>query len=131
MRGTKDHSSARRRYARYLLAGVRLINGSIGLAKPEQFIKRFDPEREPSPAAIYAFRLFGIRTVLLALDLLVLRDAQLERALRQGVLIHLSDATTAILLGARGQVGMRIAVTTALISATNVLLALDAMEPRR
>lgn len=131
MRRARKYSLGRRRYARYLLAGVRLINGSIGLVRPEQFIKRFDPEREPSPAAIYAFRLFGIRTVLLALDLFMLRDAQLERALRQGVLIHLSDAATAALLGVRGHVGMRIAVTTALISATNVLLALGAMETRR
>lgn len=131
MRGARDYDLGRRRYARYLLAGVRLINGSIGLVSPERFIKRFDPEREPSPAAIYAFRLFGIRTVLLALDLVVLRDAQLERALRQGALIHFSDTMTAILLGVRGQVSMRIALTTALISATNVLLALGAMESRR
>ncbi len=51
MRSARDCSLARRRYARYLLADVRLINGSIGLVRPEQFIKRFDPERELISAA--------------------------------------------------------------------------------
>lgn len=55
----------------YLLAGVGLFNGAAGLPAPELFIRRCDPDREPpGPAAVYAFRLFGMRTVLLGLDVL-------------------------------------------------------------
>lgn len=55
----------------YALAGIRLFNGAAGLLAPELLIRRLDPDREPpSAAAVYAFRLFGIRTILLGLDLL-------------------------------------------------------------
>ena len=58
------------RPARYALAAVRLVNGGVGLVAPQLFIGRFDPDRPASPAAIYAFRLFGVRTILIGLDLL-------------------------------------------------------------
>ncbi|SES49234.1 hypothetical protein SAMN04487983_10777 [Streptomyces sp. yr375] len=63
----------------YALAGIRLL----------------DPDREPSgPAAVYAFRLFGIRTILLGLDPLTNRDERLRKDLRDGVPIHDSDTAT-------------------------------------
>jgi hypothetical protein len=83
-----------RRHARYGLAAVRIVNGSLGLFAPRVLIKRLDPSHEPSPAAIYAFRLFGVRTILLGLDVLVRPDAEVQRAMREGVLIHLSDMVT-------------------------------------
>jgi hypothetical protein len=49
------------RPARVALAAVRLVNGGVGLLAPQLFIRRFDPDRPPSPAAVYAFRLFGRR----------------------------------------------------------------------
>jgi hypothetical protein len=118
----------RRRSARYLLAIVRLVNGGVGLFAPRLFITRFDPGREPSPAAIYAFRLFGIRTILIGLDLLRSPE-RAQDAARQGVLIHASDVVTAASLGLSGTVPRRTAVTTTLISVVNVLLALFAQEP--
>ncbi|MFD8810182.1 hypothetical protein ACFV23_01440 [Streptomyces sp. NPDC059627] len=111
----------------YLLAGIRLLNGAAGLLAPELLIRRFDPDRDPpSPAAVYAFRLFGIRTVLLGLDLLTHGGEQLREDLREGILIHGSDTVTAATLGIHGQVSPRTGVMTTLISAVNTALAIRA-----
>lgn len=107
----------------YALAGIRLFNGITGLLTPSVLILRLDPDHEPSPAAVYAFRLFGIRTVLLGLALLTHDGDRLRADLREGVLIHGSDTLTAATLGLRGQVPVRTAVLTTLISATNTVLA--------
>jgi hypothetical protein len=111
----------------YALAGIRVFNGATGLLAPALLIRRLDPGREPhSPAAVYAFRLFGIRTVLLGLDLLVHRGERLRDDLREGVLIHASDTATAASLGLSGRLPPRTAVLTTLISATNTVLAATA-----
>lgn len=108
----------------YALAVIRLFNGAAGLLAPDLLIRRLDPEREPpSPAAIYAFRLFGIRTILLGLDLLTTRDERLREELRDGVLIHGSDTATAATLGLSGRLPPRTAALTTLISAANTVLA--------
>jgi hypothetical protein len=120
----------RREAARYLLAIIRLANGGVGLFAPRLFITRFDPGREPSPAAVYAFRLFGIRTILIGLDLLR-GPERAQAAARDGVVIHASDAITAASLGLSGAVPRRTAGATTLISVLNVLLALAAQEPLR
>jgi hypothetical protein len=116
------------RPARYALAAVRLVNGGVGLLAPRLFIGRIDPDRPASPAAIYAFRLFGIRTVLIALDLL--RPARAQRAAREGVLIHASDTVTAASLALSGAVPRRTGIATTAISAGNVVLAALAVERR-
>lgn len=119
--------AARRPASVYALAGVRLINGVAGLLAPALLIRRLDPDREPlSPAAVYAFRLFGIRTILLGLDLLTNHGPRLREDLREGVLIHGSDTATAAMLGIRGQVPPRTAALTTVISATNTVLAVTA-----
>ncbi len=123
MRGARVH-----RPARYALAAVRLVNGGVGLLAPRLFIGRIDPDRPASPAAIYAFRLFGIRTVLIALDLL--RPARAQRAAREGVLIHASDTVTAASLALSGAVPRRTGIATTAISAGNVVLAALAVERR-
>ncbi len=115
------------RYARYALAGIRLVNGAMGLVAPTALIRRIDPGHKPSPAAIYAFRLFGVRTVLLGLDLLVRPDAELRQALREGVLIHASDAATAALLGIQNRVPARTCLLLTVISSGNVALSLSAL----
>ncbi|HSY00190.1 MAG TPA: hypothetical protein VLG91_22830 [Streptomyces sp.] len=108
----------------YALAGIRLFNGAAGLLAPALLIRRLDPDREPpSPAAVYAFRLFGIRTILLGLDLLTNRDERLREDLRNGVLIHGSDTATAATLGLNGRLPPRTAALTTLISAANTVLA--------
>ncbi|MFI0808921.1 hypothetical protein [Streptomyces echinatus] len=110
----------------YLLAGIRLFNGAAGLLAPESLIRRFDPDRDPpSPAAVYAFRLFGIRTVLLGLDLLTHSGERLRDDVRDGILIHASDTATAAMLGINGRVAPHTAVLTTLISAVNTALAVS------
>ncbi|MEU6549246.1 hypothetical protein ABZ915_03020 [Streptomyces sp. NPDC046915] len=113
----------------YALAGIRLFNGATGLLAPDLLIRRLDPDREPpSPAAIYAFRLFGIRTILLGLDLLTNRGERLREDLREGILIHGSDTATAASLGLGGRLPPRTAVLTTLISAVNTALAATAAD---
>ncbi|WP_406723607.1 hypothetical protein WJ438_01460 [Streptomyces sp. GD-15H] len=122
----KQRAAARRPASVYALAGVRLFNGATGLLAPALLIQRLDPDRELSPAAVYAFRLFGIRTILLGLDLLANRGERLREDLREGILIHGSDTATAAMLGIRGQVPPRTAALITLISATNTVLAATA-----
>lgn len=113
--------------ARYALGGIRLINGTLGLLAPSLIIRRLgDTKPESNAAAIYGLRLFGIRTVLLGADLFLLRGAQLDRALREAVLIHASDTATVVSLWRRRQLPTTTARPLALISATNTLLALTA-----
>ena len=123
MRAVRVH-----RPARCALAAVRIVNGGVGLLAPHLFIGRFDPDRPASPAAIYAFRLFGIRTVLIGLDLL--NPARAQRAAREGVLIHASDTVTAASLAISGAVPRRTGIVTTAISAANVVLAVLAVERR-
>ncbi|HZA16106.1 MAG TPA: hypothetical protein VE645_04295 [Pseudonocardiaceae bacterium] len=81
-----------------LLAGVRLANGTTGLVAPQLLIRRIDPAQAVSPAGIYAFRLFGVRTMFLGAELLIRRDAQLQHGLREGLVIHASDVATSVLV---------------------------------
>ena len=117
-----------RRSARYILAVVRIVNGVLGLFAPEVLIKRLDATEPPSPAAIYAFRLFGDRTILLGLDLLIRPEAETQRALRQGVLIHGSDFATVALLRAQHKLPPRTAALVGAISGTNLALAIAGLE---
>jgi hypothetical protein len=124
-------AGGRRSAAVYGLAGIRLFNGAAGLLTPALLINRLDRDTEPNPAAVYAFRLFGIRTILLGLDLLTSRDERLQQDLREGVLIHGSDTVTAAMLGLRGHLPPRTALLTTLISATNTALAVGALAGGR
>ncbi|MET8679365.1 hypothetical protein ABZW18_17770 [Streptomyces sp. NPDC004647] len=102
------------------VAGIRLFSRATGLLAPDLLIRRLDPHREPpSPAAVYAFRLFGIRTILLGLDLLTNRGERLREDLRDGV--HGIDTATAATLGLSGRLPPRSAALTTLISANTVL----------
>jgi hypothetical protein len=113
-----------------VLAVIRIVNGVVGLVAPQLFITRFDPGARPSAAAIYAFRLFGIRTVLIGLDLLG-DGPHVPRAVRAAPLIHGSDVATVVALGVRGAIPPDTAKVTTAISALNLLLAIAAQEPRR
>jgi hypothetical protein len=109
---------------RYALGGIRLLNGALGLLAPGVIIRRFGDRRpESNPAALYGLRLFGIRTVLLGADLFLLRDAELDRALRSAVVIHASDTVTVLSLWRRRQLPPAKAKPLALISGINTVLA--------
>ena len=117
--------------ARYALAGIRLFNGTVALLAPAAMAERLGVKPEAAPAAAYALRLFGIRTVVIGVELLVLEGDDLDRSLRNGVLIHASDAVSAATAGARKQLPATAATTATVISTVNVLLALAARDPKR
>jgi hypothetical protein len=113
--------------ARYTLGAIRIVAGSIGLLAPAVIIRRLgddDPAR--NPAATYGLRLFGIRTVLLGVDLIRLRGRELERAVRAAPLIHASDTATVLALRQSRQLSPELARPLLLISGTNTALALIA-----
>lgn len=113
--------------ARYALGGVRLLAGSSGLLAPTMIIRRFgDDDPASNPAAIYGLRLFGIRTVLIGADLLLLRGRELDRAVRAAPLIHASDTATVAALQRSKQLSPQLARPFLLISGTNTVLALIA-----
>ena len=104
------------------LAVIRIVNGLLALVFPAVLVRRTsaDPsDRSP----YYAFRMFGIRTVVLGADLLLLQGAALERATRQAVVIHSSDTVCAVVGGLRGDLPRRAARITVAISSVNTVLA--------
>ena len=112
--------------ARFALAGIRMINGGLALIAPDVIIGRFDEQPASDNAATYGLRMFGVRTVLLGIDLVTLRGKPLQRALGQAVIIHGTDTATAALLGVSGRVKPRTAIPLTLISMTNTALAITA-----
>jgi hypothetical protein len=116
MRGRDD-------VARTALAVVRLVNGTAALLVPEVLLRRLGADPAVDASGVYPFRLFGVRTVLIGADLLVLRGPALRRATRTAVLLHGADTVAAVATGLRGELPRRSAVVTTLISATNTALA--------
>ena len=127
MAGDNRHGTVRLgEAARFALAGIRILNGSLALIAPDVIIGRFGEQPASDNAAKYALRMFGIRTVVLGVDLMALRGKPLRRALGQAVIIHGTDTATAALLGVSGHVKPRTAVPLTLISMTNTVLAITA-----
>jgi hypothetical protein len=113
--------------ARIALGIIRTVNGTVALLAPAMIIGRFgdEPPRD-NPAAIYGLRLFGVRTVLIGLDLLRLTGRDLDHALRVAPLIHASDTATVLALRAGKQLPPERARPLALISGLNTALAVTA-----
>jgi hypothetical protein len=114
--------------ARVALAGIRMFNGGLALAAPERLNERMQLE----PGAVYPWRMFGIRTLLIGADLLSNDPAVRRHALRFALLIHVSDTVSAAKAGLTKSISPRAAVTATAISAVNVALALAASraQPR-
>ena len=117
--------------ARVLLAGIRLANGGVALVAPSAFARRAGVDAETSPAALYALRLFGIRTVLIGAELLRRDPAARARALSVAPLIHVSDVASAAVAGAQKQLPAKAARTAVIVSSVNVVLALVARRGSR
>jgi hypothetical protein len=113
----------RARTARQVLAAVRIVNGALGLFAPRFLLRRLgvDPERDRS--GVYPFRMFGVRTIVLGAELLLVDGEERRRATRLAVLIHSTDTLSAITAGVRGDLPRRAAVTATLVSAGNTVLA--------
>lgn len=117
--------------ARTTLGLLRLTFGSLGLFAPRVVIRRIEgPDRDASPAAVYAFRMFGIRTILLGRDLLVSDGPRLSKALDEAPLIHGSDTATATLLTVTGRVPRRTGLSLMAVSGLNTALSLIARLAR-
>jgi hypothetical protein len=109
--------------ARVTLAGVRLFNGAGSLVAPEAFARRLGAAPGAEGPSVHPWRMFGIRTALIALDLLSRDPAVRRHALRVALLIHVSDTISAARAGLAGQVPRKAAIVTTSISAVNVALA--------
>lgn len=118
--------NALRSNAHFLLAAIRFINGAMALFVPRALAQRLDVDADNSPALLYFQRMFGIRTILIALDLVTGSEEERRRALRRAPMIHACDATGAALAGVRGNLAPRPARLTVIISLVNLLLALIA-----
>jgi hypothetical protein len=113
----------RARTARQVLAAVRIVNGALGLFAPRFLLRRLgvDPERDPS--GVYPFRMFGVRTIVLGVELLLVDGEERRRATSLAVLIHGADTLSAITAGVRGDLPRRAAVTATFVSAGNTVFA--------
>ncbi len=131
MRNVNTIATGAQRQAHLVLAAIRFANGTAALFFPHELAKRVEVDADDSPGLLYFQRMFGIRTILIALDLLTADRDRTVRALRAGRIIHASDATAAALAGMRGNLAPRPAALTTAISLVNLLLAFVARPPAK
>jgi hypothetical protein len=112
--------------ARVLLALIRLFNGIAALLAPQFLSNRLGIDHENNPAALYVWRMFGIRTVLIGADLLLQKGQRRREAMRVAVVIHASDTLAAYLAGRSGKLPNDAARMIVGISAVNTGLAVYA-----
>jgi hypothetical protein len=118
----------RREHARIALAAIRLVNGTLALLAPEVMLRRLGAHPRTNQVAVYPVRMFGIRTVVLGVELLAGGSTQHQG--KVGVVIHAADAASAITAGLRRQLPPRVAAVAAGISVTNAALALTIASER-
>jgi len=116
--------------ARLLLASIRLLNGLIALGMPRLITEQLRPVPDEQPATQYVLRMFGIRTILLAIDLLRPAGPVRDHAIRVAPIIHLADTIAATLAAGSQPIPARAGRTIMTISAVNTLLSL-VMQPRK
>ncbi len=114
--------------ARISLGVIRSINGLLALFTPKLMLRKLEVDPDQNGAAIYALRMFGVRTVFLGAELFLKEGAEREKALQTGVVIHGSDAISAAIVWARGYLPRRAAAVATLISCVNTALALAAQD---
>ena len=113
-----------RDYARILLAGIRLFNGAAALFTPKLLARQFGDN--PNHAVVYALRLFGVRTIIVGIELLAPDEELRASALRYAIPIHASDTLSAALAGIQGQLPSRVSIMLTAISGVNTALAIVA-----
>ena len=118
-----------RDHARIALATIRLVNGTMALLAPEMMLRRLGADPAVNGVAVYPLRMFGIRTVLLGAELLT--DGSVQQKGQVGILIHATDAASAITAGLRRQLPARVAIVAAGISLTNTARAVIIARPDR
>ena len=110
---------------RKALAGIRIFNGVVGLFAARRMAEQLGGELGEDKRFVYPARMFGVRTIVLGLDLLTLPadDASARRVLSQAVVIHATDTAAAAYAGWRGELPAKAAKLTTAISAVNTALA--------
>lgn len=108
--------------ARVALGWIRLVNGAAALLVPGILGRRMTRDVGDHAAVQYPYRLFGIRTVILGLDLL-LSDASRNDMLKRAVLIHGIDTASAVKAGRQPEIDRRFARAAVVISSVNTVLA--------
>lgn len=124
----------RQELARVALASIRTVNGLAALFTPRTMLRRLgvDPEANGAAgAAIYVLRMFGIRTVLLGVELFAAQRERREELLRTGLVIHASDATAAFTAGVTRALPRKVAILVTLISCVNTYLAFVARRQEK
>lgn len=115
-------------YARIALGCIRLLNGGVALIAPQLLATRLGIDPRTTPAALYVFRMFGIRTVLIAADLLIASGQRRTDAVSQAPIIHASDTIAAAIAMFSGRLPGNSGLMITLISAVNTGLALYARK---
>lgn len=113
--------------ARLVLAGIRGGNGALALLAPQLLARRTITAPDQLGPALYPWRMFGIRTVLLGLELGTATGERRRRAVRLAVLIHATDTVSAVVGGLRHDVPPKFARVAVAISAVNTALAVAAL----
>ncbi len=116
--------------ARILLAGIRLFNGAAALFAPTLLVRQFGRDAGSNQAIIHVLRMFGVRTIVVGIQLLVPDEDLRASALRDAVPIHASDTISAALVGIQGQVPGHVSIMLTAISGLNTILAVLA-QPRK
>ena len=112
----------RAQVARVSLGLIRTVNGAAALLAPARFAKRVGVDPDDPGAMLWISRLFGVRTVVIGLDLILPGPAR-EPAIRIAPVIHASDTAAAAIAGVRGELPGRTATLLTAISGLNTVLA--------
>jgi hypothetical protein len=114
--------------ARKTLAIIRIFNGTAGLLAPEMLLRRLGVDVTKDRSATYPFRMFGIRTVIIGFELLLLTGSDLRRAEKVAVLIHATDTVSAAVTTVRGDLPSKQGFLATAISGINTALAIVAWK---
>jgi hypothetical protein len=115
---------------RKVLAAIRLFNGALALFAPRFLIRRLGTDPDVDPSAIYPFRMFGVRTLIIGADLLVLTGEEQRRATKLAVLIHATDTASAATCLVKGYLPRKAGVIATAVSSLNTILAVIATRTR-
>jgi len=112
------------------LAGIMLVNGTLGVFAPRFLIRQLGIKPEIEPGMIYVFRMFGIRTIFIAVDMFRFPSRR-GRTLREGILVHGTDTAAALAGAALGQLPWRKGLMVSGVSLINTALAIAAARAYR
>jgi hypothetical protein len=117
--------------AQRALGAIRLFNGAVALLAPSTTAGRLGVDPDANQAPFYPLRMFGVRTVVLGLELLRGDEETRSRSARTGIAIHASDTLAAGIGGLRGQLPRRTALILVGVSSLNTALAVTGSAGRR